>query len=451
MKAGLTPAMPFVASLTSVQPGVEDAGHIIETVHVADRDESLTAAGSAGAGKGVECGEGKLCLGERQPRLVAQPGVPARCCSLEAPGLLIERQQQQRLGVRERDLGELRRHRPGQQEFPMFERASELAVGAPLRDQRTDVRMSRAGWRPEAALLWGWRGPAFARYAPGRVGIWFSGRIVGLAAVTAVLFALALAPASAAPGDATMFVQSAARGQLGGGRLVLAGVSGRVSWATNAGRSGVISVRRLHRRLIRPGKPATGMLHIAGQRSGQELAFRLSRPRYNPARHTVAYRAKPLPKRRAAPAAAAGFRRRFGAASLSIIPHPTLADSTPVTCGVTITNKTGHDLGLDPANVAHLGTWDPAGSPQSTIKAGTTASWAAVGASTSVGCNNGAYYLVGATDPPASCVTAACVSISVGYTAGGSEYDGDCFTNSGLSCTLTRDGSNDGNFAWTVP
>jgi hypothetical protein len=152
-----------------------------------------------------------------------------------------------------------------------------------------------------------------------------SWRGMGLVALAAAsLAAAAPATAAAAPGDATLFVQSAKSGKLGGGRLVLAGVSGRVSWATNSGRSGVISLRRLHRRLIPRDKPATGTLHIAGQRGGRELAFRLSRPRYNPARHTVAYRAQPLAKRRAA--RAAGFRRprRFGAASLSIIPHPTL-------------------------------------------------------------------------------------------------------------------------------
>jgi hypothetical protein len=144
---------------------------------------------------------------------------------------------------------------------------------------------------------------------------------VGLVALAAALLVAGPATAAAAPGDATVFVQSGKSGKLGGGRLVLGGVSGRASWATNTGRAGVISLRRLHRRLIPPGKPATGTLHIAGQRGGQEQAFRLSRPRYNPARHTVAYRAKPLRGRRAA--RAAGFRR-FGAASLSIIPHRTL-------------------------------------------------------------------------------------------------------------------------------
>jgi hypothetical protein len=168
-------------------------------------------------------------------------------------------------------------------------------------------------------------------------------RGVALVALAAGLLAAAPATAAAVPGGATMFVQSANSGQLGDGRLVLAGVNGSVRWATNRGRSGVISVRRLHRRLIVPGKPATGTLHIAGQRGGRELAFRLSRARYNPARHTVAYRAKPLAGRRAA--RAAGFRRprRFGAASLSIIPHPTLMDSSDpsvTSCGVTLINNT---------------------------------------------------------------------------------------------------------------
>jgi hypothetical protein len=190
--------------------------------------------------------------------------------------------------------------------------------------------------------------------------------------------AAAPATAAAAPGGATVFVQSAKSGKVGGGRLLLTGVSGRVSWATNSGRSGAISIRRLHRQLIRPRKPATGTLHIAGQRGGQELTFRLSRPRYNAARHTVAYRAKPLPKRRAA--RAAGFRRprRFGAASLSIIPHPTLmgaSDPTVNTCSATITNLTSYELVADGSLFSLVGKWDPVF--PATIPAGSTATWAA--------------------------------------------------------------------------
>jgi hypothetical protein len=43
----VAPVPPLVASLTSVQPGIEDTHRIIETVPVADGNESLTAADSA--------------------------------------------------------------------------------------------------------------------------------------------------------------------------------------------------------------------------------------------------------------------------------------------------------------------------------------------------------------------------------------------------------------------
>jgi hypothetical protein len=83
-------------SVPGVQPSVEDSDSIIETVGAADCDEGLTAADSARAAQGLERGEGKLRLGERQPSLGAEPGVPARCRSFEAPRLLVECQQQQR-------------------------------------------------------------------------------------------------------------------------------------------------------------------------------------------------------------------------------------------------------------------------------------------------------------------------------------------------------------------
>jgi hypothetical protein len=53
-----------------VQPTVEHSDSIIETVGGADRYESLTAADSARAGKGVKSREGKLCLRERKLGLV---------------------------------------------------------------------------------------------------------------------------------------------------------------------------------------------------------------------------------------------------------------------------------------------------------------------------------------------------------------------------------------------
>ena len=79
-----------------LQPRAEHSDHIIEPVRVADGDESLTAADSPRAAQGLKRGEGKLRLRERQPGLGTKPGVPARCCSLEPPRLLVECQQKRR-------------------------------------------------------------------------------------------------------------------------------------------------------------------------------------------------------------------------------------------------------------------------------------------------------------------------------------------------------------------
>jgi hypothetical protein len=120
-----------------------------------------------------------------------------------------------------------------------------------------------------------------------------------------------------------VFEHSAKSGELDGGRLVLRGVNRRVTWVRNDSRSGVVAVRRLHRRLFLPGKPVFGTLHVAGHRGGDEPTLRLSRPRYNAARHTVSYKARPLNNKRlpgeAAGAAAAAVRGSFGAASLSMV------------------------------------------------------------------------------------------------------------------------------------
>jgi hypothetical protein len=148
-----------------------------------------------------------------------------------------------------------------------------------------------------------------------RSGVRASLTLAGLVALAAGL--VVAAPAQAGIPYATTFTHSAKSGQLKGGRLTLRGVAGRVTYVTNAGRSGRVSVRRLHRRVIVPGRPATGTLHVAGHRGGDEPTFRLSRPRYNAARRTVSYRARPLNKRRLPRRGA-----RFGAASLSIVPHP---------------------------------------------------------------------------------------------------------------------------------
>jgi hypothetical protein len=54
-----------------VQPTVEHSDSIIATVGGADRYERPAAADSAGAGEGLERGEGKLRLRERELSLAA--------------------------------------------------------------------------------------------------------------------------------------------------------------------------------------------------------------------------------------------------------------------------------------------------------------------------------------------------------------------------------------------
>jgi len=83
-------------------------------------------------------------------------------------------------------------------------------------------------------------------------------------------FASALVLTAAPARGATTFVHSAKSGGFRGDRLVLHGIGRRVSWVTNTGRSGVVSIKRLHRRLFPPRRPATGILHIAGDRGGDE-------------------------------------------------------------------------------------------------------------------------------------------------------------------------------------
>ena len=131
--------------------------------------------------------------------------------------------------------------------------------------------------------------------------------------------------AQAPPAGHTVFVHSALSGKLDGGRLTLRGVGRRVTWAHDSGRSGVMAIKRLHRRLFsRRISAATGTLHVAGHRGGDELTFKLTRPRYNLARRTVSYQVKRLSGGRLPrPAAqAAGGARRFGPASLSIVGAP---------------------------------------------------------------------------------------------------------------------------------
>ena len=182
-------------------------------------------------------------------------------------------------------------------------------------------------------------------------------RLAGLVLVGAGL--CAFVPATASAAGATLFTQSAKGGELESGRLTLRGVSGRVTYVLNNGRPGTLSVGRLHRRLLPPGLPATGTLHVAGYRGGDEPSFRLSKPRSSAARHTVSYRArrldgKPLPS---AAARAGGF----GAASLSIVPHPRLTggDNGGNDCSTTLTNNTPFLFQASAEGKWDTDTWDP--------------------------------------------------------------------------------------------
>jgi hypothetical protein len=121
--------------------------------------------------------------------------------------------------------------------------------------------------------------------------------------------------ASASLASAAVIVSySAKSGGFHAGRVTLRGVSGRARYVSDAGRSGTVSLRRLHRRVFLPGKPPTGVLHIAGR--SHDLTFRLSQPRYNGSRGTASYAVKPLTG-----GSRLGVPAQFGDASLTILPN----------------------------------------------------------------------------------------------------------------------------------
>jgi hypothetical protein len=189
--------------------------------------------------------------------------------------------------------------------------------------------------------------------------------VAGLVAATAV--------GARAPAGAAVFTHSAASGELRGGRLILHGVSGRVTWVTSSGRSGVVSLRRLHRRMFRRATPrATGTLHVVGYYGGDEPTFRLSKPRYNRARRTVSYKAKPLDNK-PLPSASARAARSFGAASLSILGDPrAISGSDLHVCHTTMTNN--RSPGLDSYDAtAPFADWTL--KPPDRIKGHASGSW----------------------------------------------------------------------------
>jgi hypothetical protein len=189
-----------------------------------------------------------------------------------------------------------------------------------------------------------------------------------------------------------VFTHSASGGKLQGNRLTLRGVGRRVTWVDDRGRSGTVSARMLHRMVF--ARPATGALHVAGHRGGDEPTFRLSRPRYDPARRTVSYRVKPLNKKplpsHAARAAGIARARKFGAASLTIVPAPLNNPS----CTTAVLNQTGHNLTLVSASTGEGMEWD--GQPPASIPAGGDGGWSTYSPS---GCWNTVVYEMNAADP----------------------------------------------------
>jgi hypothetical protein len=178
------------------------------------------------------------------------------------------------------------------------------------------------------------------------VGAAFALRLAGVVAMAAGL--MSLAPATASAASTSMVVHSAKSGEVDGGRLILRGVGRHVTWVTNGGRTDAVPIARMHERLFSPRTPATGTLHIEGHRGGDELALRLSRPRYRPSRQTVSYRIKRLSRRapRGGAARASQTARQFDAASLSIIPHEQLTGggNGGNDCGQGIINQTGYGV-----------------------------------------------------------------------------------------------------------
>jgi hypothetical protein len=152
-------------------------------------------------------------------------------------------------------------------------------------------------------------------------------------------------------------------GELDGGRLTLSGVSRRVTWASNFGRFGAASVKRMHSVLFSPGITSTmGTLHVANRRHGGTLTFRLRRPRYNASRGTVSYRA--MPRRRPG---RARLPRRFGAASLSLLDAPQVSRPLNASCTTSVTNGTKSDITVTEADQQSSDSWAGSGDRQGSV------------------------------------------------------------------------------------
>jgi hypothetical protein len=121
------------------------------------------------------------------------------------------------------------------------------------------------------------------------LGVAFSWRVVGLIAVATGLLAVVPATASAAPGGATMFVHSAKSGEFAaGGDAARRGPRAHLAHRWRPLRLGLGREATPPAVLARDAA-ATGTLHVAGHRRGDEPTFRLTRPRYNASRLPVSY------------------------------------------------------------------------------------------------------------------------------------------------------------------
>jgi hypothetical protein len=208
------------------------------------------------------------------------------------------------------------------------------------------------------------------------------GRRLTPAAAALVVFALpavlALPGAASAAPSATTFVHSANSGELKGGRLTLRGVRRNVTWVDHAGRSGVVSVAALHRRLFGrlapPGWPGsntrlpapTALLYV-GQRPRRVAGLRLSQPRYSPARRTLSYRVTRLTGAAtravragtdaAGHAAQQSVPSQFGPASLSIAALGSPDDVFH--CTTTVENDTDYTIEATASGLWPNDTWNP--------------------------------------------------------------------------------------------
>jgi hypothetical protein len=276
------------------------------------------------------------------------------------------------------------------------------------------------------------------------LGAWFSLRVVGLVLVAALLGAWP-ATAPGAPGGATVYVHSAKGGEIREGRLMLRGVGRQLTWATNGGRSGAVSVARLQRRLFTKGTPAaTGLLHVAARRPGRAVALRLSRPRYSASRHRVSYRAVPLRKSRRAPVPG-----RFGAASLSILGAPAVLGGTNGghDCSAGFLNHTLYDLEAISASKLATDVWSPELRPGTVVEAlSGVASWESSGGPL-LGCSNSTVWEFAANpaqpSPPPGTVT---VTTTYPWTG---PFSNTC-TSSNPRYTCRAGSSNPGQILWEI-